>query len=262
MKIAVWAQQNVGKAILITFATYVGGLAAVHYIPMPWLTGARGFAMAKLGPFGDSFGMLTAIFAAVAALGAWRSYDAQRLQLQKQQQQLDDEKNRHRGTRFDETFFRLVEHYDKELDDLLVTVPRSFSTFANPQEHKKVEAIAAFKRSVKMFQFDDQRLGKDTDALAWAFKHKFFKPLVLLRDQEIAITRWLKRQSKNVIVEIRGALLVAKLSDEELWFWYYSIFSTGDEELIEFARKLGIDRKRAQDAERKADDGVELDTEP
>jgi hypothetical protein len=243
-KALAWLQRNAGKSIAIGFALYVSALALVHYAPTPaWLTAARGFAIEHLGQLGDSFGPLTAIFAAIAAVGAWKSYGAQR-------QQLLDERQRHRGTRFDETFFRLLDHYDRELSRLHVRVPMGHSAFAQPGERKGWDAISVFKRTVKIFQFDDQRLGKDTDAFAWGFTHKFFKPLALLRDPEVAITRWLKRQSKGVLVDIRGALLVAKLSDEELWFWYYAVLSTGDTDLITLASKLGIERKRAVDDDR------------
>ena len=72
----------------------------------------------------------------------------------------------------------------------------------------------------------------------------------------------MKRQSKNIKVDLRGALLVAKLSDDELWFWYYAIQSTEDPDLIAFATKLGINSKRAMDAENKADDNPNAEQTP
>jgi hypothetical protein len=262
-------QRHIGWAVTVGLVLYAAALAIVHYAPMPsWLTSARGFAIAKLGPLGDSFGPLTAIFAAVAACGAWKSYTAQREQLEQERGRIQDErarhdaqierererleveKNRYRGTRFDDTFFRLVEHYDEERAKLIITVPDNHNAFTKPGKREGADAVLAFKQSLKVFQHGDE---KDVDAFAWGFGHKFFKPLLLLRAQEIAITRWLKRQSFNVKVDLRGALLVAKLTDEELWFWYWAIHSTGDGDLIKFASELGITFKRAVDAENHAE---------
>jgi hypothetical protein len=220
---------------------------------------ASGFSVELLGQLGDSFGPMTAFFAAIAAVGAWLNYDAQREQLTAQRLQLEDEQDRHGDTRFDETFFRLIEYYNRELGELSVSIPESERAFTKPGKRGKVDAVIAFKQSVKVFQLGDQSHGKDTDAFAWGFRQKFFKPLLLLRDQEIAITRWLQRQSANVTVEYRGALLVAKLSDDELWFWYYSIQSTGSADLIAFASELGINRMRALDAESKPEGETEND---
>jgi hypothetical protein len=276
-KPALWLQQNAGKAIAIAFAAYVVLIFTAHVVPMSfwpaWVTEARGFAMGQLGPLGDSFAPLTAMFAAIAALGAWRSYSTQREQLEqdnarieqekgrhreqmeRQREQLETLKNQHRSTRFDDTFFRLLEHYSKELAELSIDVPERERAFVHKTgKREKAEAVVAFKQLVKHFQFSDERFGKDVSAFAWGLQHKFCKPLILLRDQEIAITRWLKRQSRHIKVDLRGALLVAKLSDDELWFWYYAIQSTEDSELIAFATRLGINSKRAMDAENKPDD--------
>jgi hypothetical protein len=92
-KVLAWLQRNAGKSITIGFALYVGALALLHYAPTPaWLTAARGFAIDKLGPLGDSFGPLTAIFAAIAAVGAWRSYATQREQLEHERERADEER--------------------------------------------------------------------------------------------------------------------------------------------------------------------------
>jgi hypothetical protein len=276
-KLVLWLQRNAGKAIAIAFAAYVVLLFAAHVVPMSfwptWVTDARGFAISKLGPLGDSFAPLTAIFAAIAALGAWRSYSTQREQLEqdnarieqekgrhreqmeRQREQLETLKNQHRSTRFDDTFFRLLEHYSNELAELSIDVPESErALIPKTGRRERADAVAAFKQLVKHFQFSDERFGTDISAFAWGLTHRFCKPLILLRDQEIAITRWLKRQSRNIKVDLRGALLVAKLTDDELWFWYYAIQSTEDPDLIAFATKLGINAKRAMDAENKPDD--------
>jgi Mg2+/Co2+ transporter CorB len=95
-----WLQQDAGKAIAIAFATCVVLIFAAHVVPMSfwptWVTDARGFAISKLGPLGDSFAPLTAIFAAIAALGAWRSYSTQREQLEQDNARIEQEKGRHR----------------------------------------------------------------------------------------------------------------------------------------------------------------------
>lgn len=242
-----WLKSNVrllsmGAGIAFAFVAYLALLALLHFVALTnWLPSANGLPVDKLGPLGDSFGPLTSMFAAIAALGAWRSYATQK-------QLLTDERNRHRGTRFDETFFRLIDHYDREVARLVVNVPPGKDTFIDAGTYKGIDAVGAFKRTVKIFQFGDERFGADVDAFTWGLTNKRFKQLILLRDQQIAITRWLKRVSKNVRVDLRGALLVGKLSDDELWFWYFSIVCTGDQELEEFASKLGIQRKRAIDA--------------
>lgn len=228
-----WWQENIGKSIALTFAAYLLVLALAHYLPTAsWLTAAHGLGINQLGPLGDSFGPLTAIFAALAAFGAWRSYGAQR-------QQLNDEKNRHRGTRFDETFFRLLDHYGRELARVQARVQKTGTEplrGADVIEDAKDRAKERLKNRVST---------SPIDAVRDVLEQKDFRPLRLLRDQMIASTRWLKRQHKGVYVEIRGALLVAKLSDVELWFWYLAIQSTKDADLIRFASRLGIEAKRA-----------------
>jgi hypothetical protein len=76
---------------------------------------------------------------------------------------------------------------------------------------------------------------------------KQFGPVQLIGDQMVAITKWLKSQSRNVDVSIRGALLSSKLSDDELWYWSIAIEQTRDLDLLDFLRRLGIDRKRLRD---------------
>ena len=43
--------------------------------------------------------------------------------MERQREQLETLKNQHRSTRFDDTFFRLLEHYSKELAELSMDVP-------------------------------------------------------------------------------------------------------------------------------------------
>jgi len=241
-----WWQANIGLSIVLLFALYLLLLVVAHYAPTPsWLTAARGFEIGKLGPLGDSFGPLTAMFAAVAAFGAWLSYGAQR-------QQLEDEKNRHRRTRFDEAFFRLLEYYEKEVSELDIRIRE----FDEPVRAVGVEAISACKRHVKMFLRENDT-AESLRAIEWALSKKEFRQVRQLREQIVAITKWLKYDSKDVAVRLRGALLVAKLSNDELWFWYHAIEATNNAGLIAFSNRFGIKRKRAKQVESKPEPAVD-----
>lgn len=216
------------------FLVHVALVTCAHFLKSPnWLSSATGFSISKLGALGDSFGPLTALFAAFAAVGAWRSFRAQ-------SELLEDERNRHRGTRFDETFFRLIDHYERQVAALQVLLPDDHLT--SPGVQVGPQAIKAFMNETKVTCSLQVAICGEKLAFTSRLEKKEFEKLRQLRDQEVAITRWLNRQSLGVRVSYRGALLAAKLTEEELWFWQSSVKYSGDKDLERFLTRFGFDR--------------------
>src|SRR4051794_27312401 len=104
--------------------------------------------------------------------------------------------------------FRLIDHYERELKAISVTVGAGHLVTSGL--YSGTRAVSCFKSTVKIFQLEQEWTDEHLKAFRWGCSQKHFRPLILLRNQEIAITRWLKRQGKNVAVQYRGALLVAK----------------------------------------------------
>ncbi|HEX8624750.1 MAG TPA: putative phage abortive infection protein [Allosphingosinicella sp.] len=61
------------------------------------------------GQFGDSFGSLSAIFAALAAIGAWRAVQLQQQDLSKRDKEYEEQAALTRQTSFETTFFNLLQ---------------------------------------------------------------------------------------------------------------------------------------------------------
>lgn len=206
----------------ILLASWGGLLLLLTIAKRPdWLPSPQGIAIEHLGQFGDAFAPVTALFALVAAVGAWHSYEAQR-------QQLEDERERNRTQRFDELFFRLLDYYDNSLHSIPagnVTTLAWIGMLKNDFDYP-----APGDDSVR----DAERWHRDLNS-----RGAHYGPLQPLSAQIPAIVRWLRSTRTDHIGDY-ASLLDAHLGDDERWFWQCAIASTTDVELIKFAGELRI----------------------
>lgn len=199
----------------------------------------NGVRVDQLGQLGDSFGPVTSVFAAIAAIGAWLSYSAQR-------EQLEQERSHRRGTRFDEIFFRLVDFYESELAKVAygtVAYLKADST-RGFQDNTGIAAIRFFRKVV-----ETRRKGHPSDtgpfSYLWAMEEMWrnsqeLESVFNFSRQLVAITDWLRSESFGIAVSRRAALLSARLSNDEIWLWGLAIADEGSDDLFDFARRLGI----------------------
>jgi len=222
--------------VLAIASLYMFALIAAHYAATAraWAHG-HGVSIDRLGQLGESFGPLTTVFAAVAAVGAWLSYRTQR-------EQLDTEKRRQRRERFDALFFRLIDFYGVELKKL--------GFFYEPGNRQHSDAESGRKVIEGIRQLIEARCEVRDPAdgpfsIQYAFqtyspRSEVYLAVVRFGEQMRTITRWLYKERRGIDVRLRGGLLVARLSDDEIWLWNLAIAMTMDQELIAFCQCLGL----------------------
>ncbi|WP_380018959.1 hypothetical protein [Dokdonella ginsengisoli] len=189
----------------ILLASWGGLLLLLTIAKRPdWLPSPHGISIEHLGQFGDAFAPVTALFALIAAVGAWHSYEAQR-------QQLEDERKRNRTQRFDDVFFKLLSYYDDKINRSIRPLMNDLRAYVSGTE--------------------DPRVSERERWLDSLYKVDRFEDLTGLAAQVRAIVGWLRSSSAEDIVS-HVDLLDAHLSDVELWFWQRAIADKGDESLV------------------------------
>lgn len=227
---------SVGTWIALLFGAYLVLLALAHFLPVPtWLRSAEGLAVNELGPLGDSFAPLTSIFAALAAVGAWRSFETQR-------ELLEDERRRNSIQRSDDIFFRFIGWYEEDLR-------REETRYHETIEGKPFYKPWSVREAVESFSADEAL--QASNASEW---HEllygddfFFGALVPVEKQACAIVRWMK-DSASSSSDVYGEVIGARLTRGQRCFWQLAIAATSDADLIRFANSIGLYKDAATES--------------
>lgn len=231
-----------GGLLLLWWAGFIFVLAVTPLgSVMPRVAGR---AIEHLGQFGDAFAPITALFALIAAVGAWRSYETQK-------EQLEHERDQASSVKFDDAFFRLLQYYETERARLEVRVPGGI---IHGGLKVGTEAISAFREYVG-FVVAAQLAAEQPPIAQGISQTKVmtellglaeYRPLMHFPSKIVAIVTWLEEFRANFSLGSRGALLIASLTDDEIWLWSLSLNAKAPR-LLDFARDLGILAKPEED---------------
>lgn len=220
--------QSAGLLVLLCWAAL---LLALTFVPhFAALLHPVGRAIEHLGQFGDAFAPVTAFFAMYAAAFAKRSYDAQHQQLEderlRNRQEHDraaEELRRSRQQRLESLFFQLVEYWKQETPEPILA------------------AMEPFLGPLKYAQSAASETGIDAPfSILWREQLSSDWRFVAIDRLVKATLRWLSTESRGLDTEGIAGLLLARLTEDQRFFWQLATADTGDRDLIDFADSMGL----------------------
>lgn len=165
-----------------------------------------------------------------AAVFAKRSYDAQHQQLEderlRNRQEHDraaEELRRSRQQRLESLFFQLVEYWKQETPEPILA---AMEPFLGPLMHAQ-SAARETGIDVPFSIMWREQLSSD-----WRF--------VPIDRLVKATLRWLSTESPGLDTEGIAGLLLARLTEDQRFFWQLATADTGDRDLIDFADSMGL----------------------
>jgi hypothetical protein len=129
--------KKIATLLVVTAATLVAAYA-IFLIYITWPVSV--FSIGNAGAFGDSFGILTSLFSALAFTGMIITILLQKDELSLQREELSETRKEIRAQKeilrlqnFNNAFYRLLDYYKENLENISITDKES--------ENKKMELV-------------------------------------------------------------------------------------------------------------------------
>lgn len=235
MKIAV----SFGVAALLLIILYAVFLIYVTY-PIDKMT------IANAGVFGDSFGVLTSLFSALAFAGVAFTLAMQKEQIETQNQELKIQKDEARLNRsemkkqaFENTFFQMIKLHNQIVSDISTTIKTSSGTEIVDGRAVIGDFLKRLKNSFEIHNLDET---STKEMVGERFLKYYFDSKYDLGHYFRFLYNILRFLSEATIEDktLYTRLIRAQLSNVELEILYYNALSTEGKNLIQYMQKFKL----------------------
>lgn len=220
----------------------------IFYVLMPLLViGYAGFLIKNSQPvdgefivytglLGDSFGILTCLFSALAFIGVLLTYFSQKEESQLQKQEIRESRKEIKKQGFESTFFQLLKLHNDIVDSLVIKyTPQNIFTGRSVLRIFK-ERVESFFKQNDLPSFDpEEKIEKSIESFYKEQGEQFTYYLRFLYN----IFKFLD-ESDIEGKSLYAGLIRAQLSDLELYIIYYNSLTPRGEEFKDYIKKFQL----------------------